>query len=215
MEETQETQEETEPKKRRHKKNARLALETLCDRLESCINAPNQKPAKMIDALQKVADVRLRLLDYDTATASDAAIAENAALKTQRDADLAEITRLRNQKREIVTIQDEEAPKLRQQVAEQQKALESLQSFIKYLASEVKGDGDKPKMAITLILKFGRTAREYVTGLGIAFDSSLPSRNCGSIPVPEAGPTCDKARFPWHRRCEIRRNVWLPHEVCC
>lgn len=171
MEETQETQEETEPKKRRHKKNARLALETLCDRLESCINAPNQKPAKMIDALQKVADVRLRLLDYDTATASDAAIAENAALKTQRDADLAEITRLRNQKREIVTIQDEEAPKLRQQVAEQQKALESLQSFIKYLASEVKGDGDKPKMAITLILKFGRTAREYVTGLGIAFDS--------------------------------------------
>src|ERR1700730_8458843 len=44
---------------------------------------------------------------------------------------------------------------------------------------------------------------------------SLPSRNYGSIPVPEAGPTCDKARFPWHRRCEIRRNVWLPHEVCC
>ena len=43
----------------------------------------------------------------------------------------------------------------------------------------------------------------------------LPSRNCGSIPVPEAGPMCDKARFPWHRRCEIRRNVWLPHEVCC
>jgi type IV secretion system protein VirB4 len=44
---------------------------------------------------------------------------------------------------------------------------------------------------------------------------ALPSRNCGSIPVPEAGPMCDKARFPWHRRCEIRRNVWLPHEVCC
>ena len=44
---------------------------------------------------------------------------------------------------------------------------------------------------------------------------TLPSRNCGSIPVPEAGPMCDKARFPWHRRCEIRRNVWLPHEVCC
>src|SRR5882724_10406773 len=38
-------------------------------------------------------------------------------------------------------------------------------------------------------------------------ESSLPSRNYGSIPVPEAGPTCDKARFPWHRRCEIRRNV--------
>ena len=51
--------------------------------------------------------------------------------------------------------------------------------------------------------------------LAVATVFTLPSRNYGSIPVPEAGPTCDKARFPWHRRCEIRRNVWLPHEVCC
>ena len=43
----------------------------------------------------------------------------------------------------------------------------------------------------------------------------LLSRNCGSIPVPEADPRCDKGRFPWHRRCENRKNVWSPHEVCC
>ena len=44
---------------------------------------------------------------------------------------------------------------------------------------------------------------------------ALLSKNCGLIPAPEAGPRCDKGRFPWHRRCENRKNVWSPHEVCC
>ena len=48
-----------------------------------------------------------------------------------------------------------------------------------------------------------------------SFEFPLLSKNCGSIPAPEAGPRCDKGRFPWHRRCENRKNVWSPHEVCC
>ena len=47
------------------------------------------------------------------------------------------------------------------------------------------------------------------------FEFRFLSRNCGSIPAPEAGPRYDKGRFPWHRRCENRKNVWSPHEVCC
>ena len=93
---TQETEaKSTEPKRRR--KSARRALEEICDRLESCINAPNQKPAKMIDALQKVADIRLKLLDYDTEKASDAAITENETLKTQHEQDATKIAELESQ----------------------------------------------------------------------------------------------------------------------
>lgn len=36
---------------------------------------------------------------------------------------------------------------------------------------------------------------------------SLLSRIYGLIPVLEAGPTCDRERFPWLRTCGNRRNV--------
>ncbi len=46
-------------------------------------------------------------------------------------------------------------------------------------------------------------------------EKGLLSRICGLIPVQGAAPGCDTGQFPWHRRCESRRIVWLPHGFCC
>ncbi len=167
--------ETTEPKKRR--KSARRALEECCERLESVINDPKQKGHKIVDALQKVADIRLKLLDYDTEKASDAAITENATLKTQHEQDVTKIVELTNQleTRSIQTVSmtpDPDIPKLRQ-------TIDTLKSFIKFLASEF--TGDPAKMAIAVILKFGRIAREYVTALGIDFDAYFSNLNSPQV----------------------------------
>lgn len=160
-----ETQETTEPKRRR--KSARRALEDICDRLESCINAPNQKPAKMIDALQKVADIRLKLLDYDTEKASDAAIAENETLKTQHESDIAEIARLKSQletarsiRQTVDTTSDE--PKLKQRVQE-------LTTLIAFMASELPDAHTKACIAIRAILKYGTASRVLVDSMTLDF----------------------------------------------
>ena len=177
IQEIQETQEmeSTEPKRRR--KSTRSALEEICDRLESCINAPNQKPAKMIDALQKVADIRLKLLDYNTEKASDAAIAENETLKAQHEKDSAKIAELTNQleTRSIQTVSMTPDPR----VAELQTTILNLKSFIKFLASEF--TGDPAKMGVAVILKFGKTARAYVTALGIDFDAYFSNLNSPQV----------------------------------
>ena len=39
-------------------------------------------------------------------------------------------------------------------------------------------------------------------------EKGLLSRICGVILVPGGVPSCDKGRFPWHRRYESRRIVW-------
>jgi hypothetical protein len=136
----------------------------------------------MIDALQKVADIRLKLLELDTAKASDAAITENAALKNKHEQDASKIAELESQLetarssssiRQTVATSDE-SPKLRQ-------TIDALKSLIRFLASEFREtDGDPAKMAIAVTLKFGKTAREYVTALGIDFDayfSNLDNQN--------------------------------------
>src|SRR5450432_2018136 len=43
----------------------------------------------------------------------------------------------------------------------------------------------------------------------------LLSRICGVILVPGVVPSCDRGRFPWPRRYESRRIVWLPLGFCC
>ena len=174
---TQET-ESTEPKRSR-RKSARRALEEICDRLESCINAPNQKPAKMIDALQKVADIRLKLLDYDTEKASDAAIAENETLKAQHEKDTAEIERLNGLKETVTPRIVGDDGTMLSTIAEHKRTIDTLKSFIKFLASEF--TGDPAKMSVAVILKFGKTARAYVTALGIDFDAYFSNLNSPQI----------------------------------
>src|ERR1035441_1322671 len=83
-----------------------------------------------------------------------------------------------------------------------------LNGIISVAARQAEGHGasDQAKNKFASVLKFLR-----VLSLLIA----LLSKNCGLIPAPEAGPRCDKGRFSWHCRCENRKNVWSPHEVCC
>lgn len=151
------------PVKKRRKRNSRIALETICDQLEDAINAPGQKVAKAIDGLKQVAAIRLRLLDYDTEKKDIATTQELETLKAQHDKDTAEIARLRIHVRPTtITLQDPETPGLKKEV-------ESLKAFTRYLASEY--HGDPAKMSIAVILKFGRDCKEYVTALGINWDS--------------------------------------------
>jgi hypothetical protein len=174
-----ETQEaETEPKRSR-RKSARRALEDCCDRLESVIKSPNQKPAKVIDALQTLTTTRLRLLDYDTAKASDAAIAENETLRQRHEQGVTRIAELESKLETARSIRTTASATSDPRIAEQKQTIDNLKSLVKFLASEFPA-GDPAKMAIAVILKFGKTAREYVTGLGIDFDAYFSNLNSSS-----------------------------------
>ena len=176
---TQDTQEtESTPKKRRNRmKSPRQQLHDSLRQFDEMLNNPNLKETKKAEVLIERASIQKMLWQAERGDDKDAAILENETLKTQHEKDTGEIERLRAipTRREVITIQDEESPRLRQQVAEQQKVIESLQSFIKFLASEF--SGDKPKTAIAVILRFGRDCKEYVTALGIDFDSYFRNLN--------------------------------------
>ncbi|MGD1024747.1 MAG: hypothetical protein ABR880_18320 [Candidatus Sulfotelmatobacter sp.] len=175
--ETEQTEETTEPQDvNKRRKSARRALEDCCDRLESVINDPKQKPAKVIDALQKVADIRIRLLEYDARQKEDrnkATIEQLGAKSVSDDAKIASLTSKRETPQQMVNATSDP------RVAEQQTTIANLKSFIKHLASEF--NGDKAQVSISVILKFGRVAREYVTGLGIDFDAYFSNLNSSSV----------------------------------
>lgn len=42
----------------------------------------------------------------------------------------------------------------------------------------------------------------------LSYNFGLLSNICGLIPARGGGQACDRARFPWLRRCENRTNVW-------
>lgn len=88
--------EETEPEiKRRGPANPRRALEKLCERLES--PDPGQRPEKLSDCLLKAADIRLQLMNRDTAQKSDHSLKTITELQVQHDRDAARITALEAQ----------------------------------------------------------------------------------------------------------------------
>lgn len=62
------------------------------------------------------------------------------------------------------------------------RTIDNLKSLIRFLASgfDAEFTGDPAKMAIAVILKFGRDAREYVQALGKDFDAYFSNLNSSS-----------------------------------
>lgn len=180
---TQETEEtetqESTPQKRSRRKSIRRRLDERLQQLDSLSRNPELKPTKQAEAAIEATAIEKMLFQAEREDRKDESLQDNETLKTQHESDIAEIARLKSQletarsiKSQTVSTPDPDIPKLRQ-------TIDILKSFIKFLASEF--TGDPAKMAIAVILKFGKTAREYVTALGIDFDAYFSNLNSPQV----------------------------------
>jgi hypothetical protein len=168
---------------RRRKKKPRQLIEDSLKQFDEMLSNPALKEAKRADLLIQKSVTLAKLLDLDAendvrrqAGSHDDAVLENITLKTQHEKDIIEIERLKtaNLQRNLAHTNAPTDPR----IAEGLKTIARMEAFIKFLGSESRaGDGNKAKMSIAVILKFGRDSREYVQALGINFDSYWSNLN--------------------------------------
>jgi len=172
-EETQETG--TEPQKRNRRKSIRRRLDERLQQLDSLSRNPDLKPTKQAEAAIEATAIEKMLFQAEREDRKDESLQENERLTVQHEQDAAEIARLKNENDELqrranlsANLSYTSAP-TDPRIAGGLKTIDNLKSLIKFLASEF--NGDPAKMSVAVILRFGRDAREYITALGIDFDS--------------------------------------------
>jgi hypothetical protein len=172
-EENQETG--TEPQKRNRRKSIRRRLDERLQQLDSLSRNPDLKPTKQAEAAIEATSIEKMLFQAEREDRKDESLQNNERLTVQHEQDTAEIARLKTENEELqrranlsANLAYTSAP-TDPRIAGGLKTIDSLKSLIKFLASEF--NGDPAKVSVAVILKFGKTAREYVTALGIDFDS--------------------------------------------